>query len=252
MRIPQEPKTKRLAGLRALSRAAQTDEARFLAGRNSRWMEFVRVVRIAVEFIRGFRKLHFIGPCVTVFGSARFPDDHPYCELARKVGAGLARSGFTVMTGGGPGIMAAANQGCKQAGGRSVGCTIQLPREQRPNPWLDEVVDFYYFFVRKVMLIKYSYAFIVLPGGFGTQDELSEALTLIQTGKVYDFPVILMGKDYWTPYLEFLKQCSTQYGTIDPSDLSYIQLTDSPDEAVEIIDKTAEMIGLKRNQPNSR
>ncbi|MBU6375073.1 MAG: TIGR00730 family Rossman fold protein [Bdellovibrionales bacterium] len=248
MRIPQDPKIKRLSGLREISRVSPHDEAHFLAGRNTRWMEFVRVCRIAWEFIRGFRKLHFIGPCVTVFGSARFPEDHPYCELARKVGAGLARSGFTVMTGGGPGIMAAANRGCKEAGGRSVGCTIRLPREQRPNPWLDDVIDFYYFFVRKVMLVKYSYAFVVLPGGFGTQDELNEALTLIQTGKVYDFPVILMGRDYWRPYLEFLAQCSSVYKTIEPSDLDYIQVTDSPDEAIGIINKTADLIGLKRNQ----
>jgi len=246
MRIPQEPKIRRLSELRRWSDVAGTDEAKFLAGRNTRWNELMRVLRIAAEFIRGFRKLHFIGPCVTVFGSARFSEDHPYYQLAREVGAGLARAGFTVMTGGGPGIMAAANRGCQEAGGVSVGCTIRLPRESRPNPWLDHVVGFYYFFVRKVMLVKYSYAFIVMPGGFGTHDEMSEALTLIQTGKLYDFPVILMGGDYWKKHLEFLRDCSEKFGTIDAGDLDYLRLTDSPDEAVKIIVETADSIGLRR------
>ena len=245
-RILPEPRIRRLAELRTRLDAAQTDEARFLAGRSSRWAELMRVIRIAIEFVRGFRKLHFLGPCVTVFGSARFPEGHRYYQLARELGAGLARAGLTVMTGGGPGIMEAANRGCKEAGGVSVGCTIVLPREQKPNPWLDHVVGFYYFFVRKVMLVKYSYAFVVLPGGFGTHDEMSEALTLIQTGKLYDFPVILMGTDYWKRHLDFLQECAEKYGTIAAADLNYICVTDSPDEAVKMITTTCDSIGLKR------
>lgn len=204
------------------------------------------MIRIAAEFIRGFRKLHFLGPCVTVFGSARFREGHPYYELARQVGAQLASAGFIVMTGGGPGIMEAASRGAKEAGGSTVGCNIRLPHEQHPNPWLDHVVNFYYFFVRKVMLVKYSYAFVVLPGGFGTHDELSEALTLIQTGKLYDFPVILMGKDYWKPYLDFLENCATIHGTIQRSDLDYLLVTDSPEEAARRICEVADAIGLRR------
>jgi uncharacterized protein (TIGR00730 family) len=246
LRVPPEPKIRRLAELRARIEAAQTDEARFLAGRSSRWTELMRVIRIAIEFIRGFRKLHFLGPCVTVFGSARFPETHPYYQLARALGAALARAGLTVMTGGGPGIMEAANRGCKEAGGVSVGCTIVLPREQKPNPWLDHVVGFYYFFVRKVMLVKYSYAFVVMPGGFGTHDEMSEALTLIQTGKLYDFPVILMGSEYWKQHLDFLHECAEKYGTIAPADLKYICVTDSAEEAVKIIANTCDTIGLRR------
>src|SRR6266850_6078740 len=149
------------------------------------------------DFLRGFRVLHFVGPCVAVFGSARIKAGSPDYELARKIGAGLSRMGFTVMTGGGPGLMEAANRGAKEAGGRSVGCNILLPTEQTPNSYVDRMVTFRYFFVRKVMLVKYSYAFVVLPGGFGTIDELFEALTLIQTRKILDFPVVLMGVDYW-------------------------------------------------------
>jgi len=165
------------------------------------------------EFIRGFRALHFVGPCVTVFGSARFKDDHPYYILARDVGSGLSRLGFTVMTGGGPGIMEAANRGAKESGGISIGCNIRLPKEQLPNPYLDRFVVFRYFFVRKVMLIKYSYAFVVLPGGFGTMDELFEAMTLIQTGKIRNFPVVLMGRNFYVQLLEFLLRHAGQVVT---------------------------------------
>jgi predicted Rossmann-fold nucleotide-binding protein len=158
MKIPHEPKIRRLSAIKRATEAAGLSEARFLAGRSTRKMELFRVLRIGLEFIRGFRRLHFLGPCVTVFGSARFSEDHPYCQIARKLGAALGKAGFTVMTGGGPGIMAAANRGCYEAGGVSVGCNIRLPHEQAPNPWLHHVVEFYYFFVRKVMLVKYSYA----------------------------------------------------------------------------------------------
>ena len=149
-----------------------------------------------MEFIRGFRALHFLPPCVTVFGPACFQEDHPHYLLAREMGHALSRMGFTVMTGGGPGIMEAANRGAKDAGGFSVGCNIHLPKEQKPNAYLDRTVTLHHFFVRKVLLLKYSYAFVVMPGGFGTMDEFFETLTLIQTGKISDFPVVLMGKDY--------------------------------------------------------
>ena len=162
-------------------------------------------MRILGECVKGFRRLHFVGPCVTVFGSARFEEDHPYYVLARELGARLAEAGFAVMTGGGPGIMEAANRGAKDVGGTSVGCNITLPVEQKPNPYLDRWVEFRYFFVRKMMLEKYSYAFIVMPGGIGTLDELFETAMLIQTGKMKDFPIVLMGKSFWTPLLDYLR-----------------------------------------------
>jgi len=215
--------------------AAASDEGRFLEGPESRLAELARLIRISLEFLRGFRSLHFVGPCVTVFGSARFKEDHGYYALAREVGQRLARCGFTVMTGGGPGIMEAANRGAKEAGGRSIGCNILLPHEQRPNPYLDLMVKFRYFFVRKVMLAKYSYAFVALPGGFGTMDEIFEAATLIQTGKMRDFPVVLMGSDYWGPLLNFLRDTMVPAGTIELSDLDRLIVTDSPEDAATAI-----------------
>ena len=203
-----------------------------LGGPRSRLSELARVGRIAMEFLRGFRDLHFVGPCVTVFGSARFQESHPYYALAREVGRRLARTGATVMTGGGPGIMEAANRGARESGGYSVGCNIVLPAEQKPNPYLDRWVTFRYFFVRKVMLVKYSYAFVVLPGGFGTLDELFEALTLVQTRKIESFPVLLMGTEYWAPLLEFVRETLVRRGTIAKDDPALISATDSPD-AVE-------------------
>ncbi|MFN7685459.1 MAG: TIGR00730 family Rossman fold protein [Oligoflexia bacterium] len=242
-RIPKEPKIKRLAQL-------STEEAHFLAGRHSRIYEALRVLKIMIEFIRGFRALHFIGPTVTVFGSARFDPLHRYSELARQTGALLARAGFSVMTGGGPGIMQAANQGCVQAGGFSVGCNIILPHEQRSNAWLHRVITFHYFFVRKVMLVKYSYAFVFFPGGLGTLDEMMEALTLIQTGKIYDFPVILVGTDYWSPYLEYLRKISSHYGTIEAESLDRILLTDSPEQAVSAIVQAMQKMGVELKVKN--
>ncbi|MEO6396876.1 MAG: TIGR00730 family Rossman fold protein, partial [Tepidiformaceae bacterium] len=182
------------------------EERKFLEGPNDRSSELLRALRILFEFIRGFRKLHFVGPCVTIFGSARFAEDHAYYALARQVGAAVATEGFTVMTGGGPGIMEAANRGAMEAGGRSVGVNIVLPNEQHPNRYLDTFVQFRYFFVRKVMLAKYSYAFIAMPGGFGTLDELFEIATLIQTGKIRDFPCILVGVEFWQPLVTFLRE----------------------------------------------
>jgi uncharacterized protein (TIGR00730 family) len=189
--------------------------------------------------MRGFRALHFVGACVTVFGSARFKADHPYYDLGREVGARLARAGFTVMTGGGPGIMEAANRGAREAGGRSIGCNIELPQEQQPNPYLDRWITFRHFYVRKVMLVKYSYAFIALPGGFGTLDEMFEIATLVQTGKVREFPIVLIGRDFWSPLTAFVCNRLLVEGTIDPGDEQRLQLTDSPEEAVEWVTSVA-------------
>ena len=215
------------------------EERRFLAGPQPRLVELLRALRIFVEFIRGFRALHFVGPCVTVFGSARVADQHRYYEMARRVGARLARDGFTVMTGGGPGIMEAANRGAREAGGRSIGCNIELPKEQKPNAYLDRWVTFRHFYVRKVMLVKYSYAFIALPGGFGTLDEITETATLIQTGKISNFPVVLMGTEFWRPFLDFLRGPLLKEGTIDAADLDHFLVTDSPDEAVDHVKNVA-------------
>ncbi len=221
-------------------------ERQFLAGPQSRLAELWFAIKVLVEMIRGFRSLHFIGPCVTVFGSARFKEDHRYYALARDVGSRLAGAGFTVMTGGGPGCMEAANRGAKDAGGRSVGCNIELPKEQAPNPYLDVMVNFRHFFVRKVMLVKYSYAFIALPGGFGTYDEVFEAATLIQTGKIKQFPIVLVGRDYWQPLLDALRGTLLAEGTIDPADLAILFVTDSPDEAVaHVRDVAMSKFGLK-------
>jgi uncharacterized protein (TIGR00730 family) len=227
--------------------ASKTKEERiFLEGPQPRKWEFWTLTRILREFLKGFRTLHFVGPCVTVFGSARFKEDHRYYELARAVGGRLSGLGFTVMTGGGPGIMEAANRGAKEAGGPSIGCNIILPQEQKPNRYLDRWLEFRYFFVRKTMLIKYSYAFVVLPGGVGTMDELFEAVTLIQTKKIQSFPVVLMGKDYYAPLIEFLKRM-VEAGTIDAADLDLLLVTDSIDDAMSHIQKHAvEAFGLKR------
>jgi uncharacterized protein (TIGR00730 family) len=212
------------------------EERRFLEGSHSRFYELARAVRIFLEYIRGFRALHFVGPCVTIFGSARFSsEDHPYYRLARELGRRVAKNGFTVMTGGGPGLMEAANRGAKEAGGRSVGCNITLPNEQKPNPFLDRWVEFRYFFVRKLMLAKYSLGFIVMPGGFGTLDELFEVVTLIQTGKMKNFPVVLVGKTYWQGLMRFLEDPLCALGAIDPIDLSQIHITNSPGEAIDLI-----------------
>jgi uncharacterized protein (TIGR00730 family) len=226
------------------------EERFFLEGPRSRHRELYTVFSIVRDLVRGFRVLHFVGPCVTVFGSARFKPDHPYYALARKVGQGLAKLGFTVMTGGGPGIMEAANRGAKEAGGASVGCNIVLPAEQKINAYLDRTVTFRYFFVRKVMLVKYSYAFVVMPGGVGTMDELFEAVTLIQTKKIDGFPVALIGKDYWQPLVAFLDEM-VRVGTVGREDLDLFLFTDSVDEAMAHLEKYAiEKFGLvRRNVP---
>jgi uncharacterized protein (TIGR00730 family) len=218
----------------------------FLEGPRSRFAEFCTLLRVMRDFLRGFRVLHFVGPCVTVFGSARVTPDDPHYELARKMGAAIARLGFTVMTGGGPGIMEAANRGAKEVGGRSVGCNIELPFEQVSNAYLDRCVRLHYFFVRKALLVKYSYAFVVMPGGAGTLDELFEALTLIQTGKIKNFPIVIMGTDYWKELIGFIEKMAER-GKIGPADLSLIFATDSVEEAIaHIRTKAIESFGLKR------
>ena len=203
-----------------------------LEGPHSRLQELILLLRAGRDFIRGFRALHFVGPCVTVFGSARFDEHHRYYAMAREVGGALVGLGFTVMTGGGPGVMEAANRGAREAGGRSVGCNIELPFEQEPNKYLDRWVTTHYFWVRKVLLVKYSYAFIVMPGGFGTLDEVFETLTLAQTRKIRAFPVVAMGRRYWDALEAFLRGAPLAEGTIDEHDLALMQATDSVDEAV--------------------
>ncbi len=214
-------------------------ERQLLQGPQTRRHELRQAVRVFEECIRGFRALHFVGPCVTVFGSARFDETHPYYELAEEVGRRLAEVGITVMTGGGPGLMEAANRGARKAGGRSIGCNIRLPQEQKPNPYLDRMVEFRYFFVRKLMLLKYSYAFVALPGGFGTLDEIFETLVLIQTGKMKRFPLVLVGVDFWGPLVGMLRERLLPAGTIDGTDIDLITVTDSPTEAVALIRETA-------------
>lgn len=206
----------------------------FLGGPRLRRRELRTIFRVTREMLRGFRTLHFTGPCITVFGSARVGEDDPHYQLARQVGAAASHMGFAVMTGGGPGIMEAANRGAKEAGGCSIGCNIELPHEQMPNPYLDVSIDFNYFFVRKMMLVKYSYAFVVMPGGFGTVDELFESLTLIQTDKVEDFPVVLMGREFWGSLLEQIDHMN-ETGMISPHDLDLLLVTDDVEEAMEHI-----------------
>lgn len=230
------------------------DDRYFLEGPHSRLRELLILVRAARDFIRGFRALHFVGPCVTVFGSARFPEGHEYYTLGREIGRAIVKLGFTVMTGGGPGVMEATNRGAREAGGYSVGCNITLAHEQVPNPYLDRHVTCHYFFVRKVLLFKYSYAFVVLPGGFGTLDELTEALTLIQTGKIRQFPVVLIGTAYWQPFMDLLKGM-VAHGTISMTDLNLVLMTDSIAEAMSHIEHHAvRRFGLRRRKapPASR
>jgi uncharacterized protein (TIGR00730 family) len=205
-------------------------ESHFLSGPDSRGREFLFLIKVFFQFLRGFRYLHFIGPCITVFGSARFSNENRYYRQAYDIGKMLAKMGFGVVTGGGPGIMEAANKGAKEAGGVSVGCTIKLPKEQEHNAYIDTIVDFDYFFIRKVLLTKYSYAFIVFPGGFGTLDELFETLTLIQTGTLHNFPVVIVGKEYFHEIRAMIDKMIAEK-TISPDDEHLILFTDDLDEA---------------------
>jgi uncharacterized protein (TIGR00730 family) len=194
-----------------------------------------RALRILSEFVEGFDTLSDLPRAVSVFGSARSKPDSPECTMAEQLGGALARSGYAVITGGGPGVMEAANKGAAEAGGLSVGLGIELPFEQGLNDWVDIGIDFRYFFVRKTMFVKYAQAFVVLPGGFGTLDELFEAITLVQTKKVTRFPVILMGTEYWSGLVDWMKRTLLKDGKVSESDLDLIQMTDDVDEAVQII-----------------
>lgn len=209
-------------------------EQQFLEGPRSRFAEFLFTLRTMREFIHGFRHLHFMGPAVTFFGSARFPEQHEYYKLTQQLSSRVSELGYTILTGGGPGVMEAANRGAFERGGYSVGCNIVLPKEQQPNPYVHKQVTMQHFFVRKVLLVKYSRAFVVMPGGMGTMDELFEALTLIQTGKIKNFPVVLMGTAFWKDLKELL-HTFVEKGTIRESDLDLLLITDSTDEVIEYL-----------------
>jgi uncharacterized protein (TIGR00730 family) len=219
-----------------MSENIHSEEKKFLDGPRSRWKELKYAFSVFHELIVGLRKLHFIGPCVTVFVSARFKEDHHYYKLTREVASEISNLGFAIMTGGGPGIMEAANRGAKDAGGLSIGCNIVLPKEQQHNPYLDSFVTLDYFFVRKELLRKYSFAFIVMPGGFGTLDEFFEALTLVQTHKSEKFPIVIMGVEFHKSLIEHIMKMA-QEQTINNEDLQLILFTDSIEEAVEHIQK---------------
>lgn len=207
----------------------------FLSGRRSREADLVSAVSVFLEMLRGFESFDFEQSCVTVFGSARFGKDHEYYELAREMGRELAKLGYAVMTGGGPGLMEVANRGAREAGGLSLGCNIQLPLEQKPNPYLDKFIRFEHFFVRKVMLVKYSKAFVVMPGGFGTLDEAFEVATLIQTGKLDRFPIVGLGLDFWTQLRKFARETMLTQGVISEDDIAFIHPSASVEEALQFI-----------------
>jgi len=228
-----------LAGQANLKKTAaisslKDSEKIFLEGPRSRLKELIFAIKVLIEFISGFRMLHFLGPCVAVFGSARIKEDSPYYESAREIGSGLAGLGFTTITGGGPGIMEAANRGARENNGPSVGCNIRLPKEQQPNLYLDKWFICKYFFVRKVLMFKYSDAFIIMPGGIGTLDEFFEALTLVQTKKILDFPIILFGTKFWEP-LQPLFSSMLKAKMISQEDIGLLLFTDSVEDALQHI-----------------
>jgi uncharacterized protein (TIGR00730 family) len=247
-RVTMRPGTDERMG--APAGAARTEDEKLLAADHGRpafldsdpW----RALRILSEFVEGFEALAGIGPAVAVFGSARTPEGDPQYELGRRIGAALADAGFAVITGGGPGAMEAANRGAHERGGLSIGCNIELPHEQEPNPYVDLAVEFHYFFARKTMFVKYSDAFVIMPGGFGTLDELFEALTLIQTGKIRNFPVVLIGHAYWDGLIAWLREIQLPAGAIGAADLDLLQVTDDVDEAVSIIATYAKANGIDR------
>ena len=210
-------------------------EKLFLAGRRNRAADLESAVRFFLEFLHGFESFDFDQRCVTVFGSARFPPGHRYYKLARDIGYALAKAGFAVMTGGGGGVMEAANRGAREAGGLSLGCNIRLPREQQPNAYLDRFIPFEHFFVRKVMLVKYSCAFVVMPGGFGTLDEAFELATLEQNGKIERFPLIAVGRDFWGELVGAIDRTLVGAGTITRAELDFVRLADSAEEVVRIV-----------------
>jgi uncharacterized protein (TIGR00730 family) len=226
---------------RRIGKPVETEDEKFLERRSvSDRPEFVdsdpwRALRILSEFVEGFDALAAVGPAVTIFGSARAPAGSPDYELARDIARSLAGFGFAIITGGGPGIMEAANRGCREGGGLSIGCNIELPHEQGLNEYVDLGVEFKYFFARKTMFVKYADAFVIMPGGFGTLDELFESLTLIQTGKIRDFPVVLVGTDYWQGMIDWMRSVQLPRGAISEADLGLLKLTDDPEEVSKII-----------------
>ena len=221
-----------------------------LEGPKPRINEFLFAFKIFKEFIKGFRALHFVGPCITVFGSARFKEDHPYYIQAREMGKKIAALGFVTMTGGGPGIMEASNKGAHFGGGTSVGLNIELPFEQHYNPYIDrdKNLNFDYFFVRKVMFVKYSQGFVVMPGGFGTLDEMFEAMTLIQTKKIAKFPIILVGTAFWAGLIDWIKTVLVdREKTVSEKDLDLFKIVDSEDEVLDVLDKFYKKYDLSPN-----
>jgi uncharacterized protein (TIGR00730 family) len=216
------------------SRKSILEEHEFLMENRTPKKEKERLARITDEFERGFQELYHLGPAVTVFGSARFKPQHPYYRKARETGRLLGEAGFTVLTGGGPGIMEAANRGAFEAGAPTYGLNIVLPHEQKPNPYVKKSINFHYFFVRKVMLLKYSCAFVIMPGGLGTLDELFETVTLLQCHKIGPFPVILVGKQFWSGLIEFISYMM-DHGVFKREELGFARLVDTPEEALDSI-----------------
>ena len=233
--------------LHAISGKA-TSEYQMLAGRDSRSQEFLRVMRISREFIRGFRALHHIGPCITFFGASRFGDDHPHYEPSRQLAQRVAELGFNIITGGGPGLMEAANRGARDGGTISIGATIDIGDEPH-NQFIDRRIAFHYFFARKVILVKYSYGFVMLPGGMGTLDELFEAVTLVQTGRLSDFPIILYGQEYWQGLVDWLRDVPLAEGAFSEAQLARIRLTDDDDEVVDRLTRLARQLHLGPARP---
>jgi len=231
----------KLAGSELLESVKDAEKS-FLAGRRDRGDDLESAVRVFLEMLRGFEELAFVGRCVTVFGSARFGENHPDYQQAFEVGRLLAQQGFAVVTGGGPGLMEAANKGARAGGGLSIGCNIQLPKEQRPNPYLDKFIEFDHFFVRKVMLVKYSSAFVIMPGGFGTLDEAFEVVTLIQTQKLESFPIVTLGAGYYDELANFIRNTMLRAGTISESDMQLIKRADSPEHALRLIESNCASI----------
>jgi len=233
-----------------LGRPAGSEDQKLLASKTGGRPHFLeedtwRVLRILSEFVEGFEALAGVGPAVAVFGSARTQPGSPAYELSREIGAGLAKAGFAVITGGGPGAMEAANRGAQEAGGLSIGCNIELPHEQHLNPYVDLSVQFHYFFARKTMFVKYADAFVILPGGFGTLDELFESLTLIQTGRIRNFPVVLIGHAYWDGLLAWMRDVQLPAGAVAQADIDLLRVTDDPVEAVRIILEYAKANGIE-------
>jgi uncharacterized protein (TIGR00730 family) len=243
-RVSMRPETAAL-----LSGNRTTEDEKLLGSQRAQRPAFLetdtwRALRILSEFVEGFEALAGLGAAVAVFGSARTLEGDPAYEQARQIGAELAKAGFAVITGGGPGAMEAANRGAHEAGGLSIGCNIELPHEQHLNRYVDLSVEFHYFFARKVMFVKYADAFVILPGGFGTLDELFESLTLIQTGKIRNFPVVLVGHAYWDGLIAWMRDVQLPSGAISQADLDHLRVTDDPLEAVAIITEYAKANGI--------